>query len=68
MMTVDEAFKAGLALVRDAGMNAKGNDMAVLVAHSRFQTECKRIDTMDERFPTQGPLHARKLILLAYSL
>jgi len=65
-MTTDEAFKKGLALVREAGLPAKGNDVAVLAAWNVFQKDAKGKEC-DERFPEQGPLHAKRLIILAYS-
>lgn len=66
MLTVDGAFKKGLALVREAGLPAKGSDIAALAAWMTFQKACKGKEH-DERFPEQGPLYAKKLILTAYS-
>jgi hypothetical protein len=65
-MTIDEAFRAGLALVRKAGLPAKGSDIAVLAALRVFEKAAKGVQH-DERFPEQGPLYARKLILIAYT-
>ncbi len=65
-MTVDEAFKRGLQLVRDAGLPARGGDVAVLAAWNVFDRQCKGLEH-DDRFPVQGPLQAKRLILIAYS-
>ncbi len=70
-MTIDEAFKEGMRLVREAmnlppDKDIKGNDIACLAAWSVFQKACKGKEH-DERFAEQGPLYAKKLILTAYS-
>ncbi len=67
LMTIDMAFLAGLASVRESGLPAKGSDVPVLAALAVFTTRaCGK--EHDDRFPTDGPAYARKLILEAYSL
>jgi hypothetical protein len=65
-MSVDEAFKQGLALVREAGLPAQGGDIQVLAAWFVFEKACKGKE-FDPRFPEEAPLYAKWLILIAYS-
>ena len=66
-MTIEAAFLAGLASVRASGLPAKGNDVAVLAARAVFEKRARGKE-FDDRFPTDGPLYARRVILDAYSL
>jgi hypothetical protein len=67
MMTPDQAFLAGLSLVRADGIPAKGHDVAVRAAHTVFlrRAEGKQFDP---RFDADGPRYARQIILEAYSV
>lgn len=65
-MTIEDAFRAGLESVRASGLPAKGNDIPVLAAHSVFTTRANGKEH-DPRFPTDGPVYARKLILEAFA-
>lgn len=65
-MSTDEAFKLGLEMVQKAGLDAQPHDVAVLAAFFVFDRRARGKE-MDERFPEQGPLYAKKLILEAYA-
>lgn len=65
-MTVEEAFLAGLAAVKAAGLKAKGTDIPVIAARNVFNKACFGKDT-DPRFDEQGPQYAYKTILQAYA-
>jgi hypothetical protein len=62
---IQEAFLAGLDLVRQAGFPAKGNHVQVIAASRVFETAARGKEH-DERFPVEGPQYAKRLILLAY--
>ncbi len=71
-MTVDEAFKEGMRLAREAlglpkgDLDLKGTDIALLAANTLFNARAHdKTDHPD--FPTQGPLYAKALILRAYA-
>jgi hypothetical protein len=66
MLSPDQAFQAGLDRVRDAGIPAKGHDVAVLAAHRVFVANCEG-KTVDPRFDEQAPGYAMTLILRAYA-
>jgi hypothetical protein len=63
MMTIDEAFRAGMKLVREAGLPIKGTDAAVIVALRIFESDCRGKDTNDPRVAEQAPIHAKRLII-----
>lgn len=71
MMTVDEAFKEGMRLVREV-MNLppekaiRGSDIACLAAYNVFVRRCRGKES-DERFEADAPLYAKRIILEAYS-
>jgi hypothetical protein len=65
-MDVESAFKAGLALVREAGLPARSGDIQVLAAYSVFVKAARGLEA-DPRFRTDGPVYAKRLILVAYS-
>ena len=65
-MLTQEAFIAGLQMVREAGLAAKGNDTAVLAAGRIFEKVAAGKEH-EERFAKEGPQYAKQLILLAYA-
>lgn len=65
-MSIEQAFLAGLELVRAAGLDARGKDVAVLAAHAVFTRASRGLES-DPRFPAQAPLYAKRLILTAYT-
>ncbi len=65
-MTVEEAFRRGLELVREAGLPAKGTDRAVIAAETVFRKRATPVQA-DPRFPADGPIFAKKVILEAYA-
>lgn len=66
-MTVQDAFLAGLELVRSLGIPAGGKDIAVIAAHNVFSGRAADKQG-DPRFSVAGPAYARNLILNAYAI
>lgn len=62
----EQAFKAGLELVRQDGIPAKGNDIAVLAAYNVFSRHAAGKEC-DPRFEAEGPQYARRLIIMAFA-
>ncbi|MDE2101311.1 MAG: hypothetical protein KGL39_28955 [Patescibacteria group bacterium] len=65
-MNIDEAFRAGLALVQKAGLAARGTDVQVIAAHDVFTRAARPVEH-DARFPADGPRYAMRIILEAYA-
>lgn len=71
-MTIEEVFKEGLRLTREAmglpkgNLDIKGTDIPVLAAYTLFNARSKGKDTHPD-FPTQGPQYAKLLILRAFA-
>jgi hypothetical protein len=63
-VSVDEAFKAGLASVRESGVRVDTKDIAVLATWSVFEKRARKVE-FDPRFEADGPRYARLLILQA---
>ncbi len=66
MMTVDEAFRAGMQMARDKGMPISGSDVQIIAAMNTFE-RAARGKEFDPRFPEQGPQYAYRLIIFAYA-
>ncbi len=66
ILTAEQAFTAGLDMVKAAGLPASGKDIPVLAAYRVFIRKSRGLET-DDRFATDGPLYAKKLILTAYA-
>jgi hypothetical protein len=71
-MTIEEAFREGLRLTREAmglpkvDIDIKGTDIPLLAAYNLFNARAQGKETHED-FPTQGPLYAKALILRAYA-
>lgn len=66
-VTIDEAFLAGLDLVRRAGLAVRGTDIRVLAAERVFTAHAAPV-RRDPRFSIEGPQYAKQLILEALAL
>lgn len=65
-MTTEDAFMAGLAAVRAAGLPASGNDVQVIAAHRVFTQRAEPMED-DPRFDHDAPIFAKRVILEAYA-
>jgi hypothetical protein len=63
-MTVDQAFKVALKLVRDAGIAVQASEVPVLAAWNVFEKRSKGLE-FDPRYVQDGPQFAQRLILEA---
>lgn len=63
MLTVENAFLAGLHQLQTSGLDIKGNDVAVIVAHRFFCKAATVEKQCDARWEKHGPLYAKQLIL-----